>query len=217
MADLTGAELKVAFEDIVDDSMPSDILLYQMFNLEKNLIETERLWEILLELDESQSISSSHTFQTAISLPSRWLYTDRLYVGDLRSPLRQISFAESLRYQDAAQRYYIKPKDSTFFVCGKPESGSVIHHFYMTESADIDANTAWAFPGWAHLLIAIRTAKKFYAVDRGSKNNAWDDRWTVAEREIVDRLVHWNNKLIKEAARNGDRPIDYSSYPNVVA
>jgi hypothetical protein len=216
MAALTGAEMKAAFEEIVDDTMPSDTLFYQLANLEKNLIETERMWEILVDLDETQSIGASHTFRTAISLPSRFLYTAAMYVGDLRAPMKQIPFAAMLRYQEAVQRYYIKRKDSTFFICGKPVSGSTIHHFYSAESADIASGVTWTFPGWAHMLIPIRLAKKFFAVDRGEKGRSWDDRWTIAEREIVNALVHWNHKLIKEAIKNGDLPVDYGSYSNVV-
>lgn len=216
MAALTGTEMKTAFEEMVDDKMPSDTLFYQLANLEKNIVEAERAWEILTELDETLSIGATHTFRTTLALPSRYLYTVMLYCGDLRAPLKQIPFAEMLRYQDAAQRYYIKRKDSSLFICGKPQSGSTVHHFYTAESADIAAGVTWTFPSWSHLLIPIRLAKKFFAVDRGEKARAMDDRWLVAEREIVNALVHWNNKLIKEAVKNGEMPVDYSSYPNVV-
>ena len=209
--------MKTLFEEIVDDTMPSDTLLYQMFNLEKNLIERERLWEFLLDLDETLSIGASHTFRTALALPSRYAFTAAIYVGDLRAPLKQIHFTEMLRYQEAMQRYFIKRKDSTFFICGKPVSGSTIHHFYSGESADIASGVTWSFPSWSHAVIPIRAAKKFFAIDRGEKGRSWDDRWTVAEREIVNALVHENHKLIKEAVKNGDLPVDYGSYPNVVA
>lgn len=202
---------------MVDDVMPSDILLYQIFNLEKNLVETERLWEILADVDQSITISGSHTYLTPLALPSRYLNTIALYCGDVRSPLKQIPFAQRLRFQEAIQRWYLKRKDSTFFICGKPVSGSVVNHFYTAESADIATAVTWSFPTWAHMLIPIRAAKKFYAIDRGEKTRAWDDRWSAAEREIVQALTHWNHKLIKEAIRNGDIPVDYSSYSNAVA
>ena len=214
-ANLTGAEMKTAFEEIVKSKM-DDTLFYQVLALAKAEIEMERPWQILQELDTSQTIGASHVYTTAKTLPTRFLTPISIFVGDDRVQYIQIPFSERERYQDTAHRWYLKRKDSTFFICGKPESGKTINFFFVKSSVDISSTTTWEFPDWAHLLLPIKAAKLHYPIDTGEKGRSWDDRWLVQENRIRRALLMWDARMAKEANRHSKRGIDYSSHPNIV-
>jgi len=210
MTNLTGAQLRAAFEEMVDDKL-SDELTYQLFNLAKNEVESDRAWEILKEIDSSQVTSGNYL--TAKTLPSRFINALSLRVGNDRIGYEPVLFESRELFKDASHKYYIKMKDGTFFICGAPQSGQTIYLAHTVESPDIDENTSWVFPSWAHLLIPIVAAKLYYPVNTGEKVRAWDDRWRVEEKVLMDRLARWDMRLKRSSSRSTYDP-QYD--PNVI-
>ena len=202
------------FEGLVDDKLDTT-LIYQLFNMAKNEIEIERQWEALKELDESQSISSGHTYTTVKSLPTRFLTSLSLYVGDDRIPYQQIPFEHRERYKEMTHRWYLKQIDNNFFICGTPATGT-IHLFFIKSTADISASQSWTFPSLAHPLIPIKAAKLFYPIDRIEKTRAYDDRWLIQENIIRRQLHAWDARLKKEAAKHHKYPFIPSTHSNIV-
>ncbi|MCL5071591.1 MAG: hypothetical protein M1308_11965 [Actinobacteria bacterium] len=201
------------FEGLVDDKLDTT-LIYQLFNMAKNEIEIERQWETLKELDESQSISSGHTYTTAKSLPARFLTSLSLYVGDDRIPYQQIPLEHRERYKEMTHRWYFKMIDSNFFICGTPATGT-IHLFFIKSTADISSSQSWTFPAFAHPLIPIKAAKLFYPIDRIEKTRAYDDRWLIQENMIRRQLHAWDARLKKEAAKHHKYPFIPSTHSNI--
>lgn len=212
---MTGPEMVTMFNGLVDDKL-DDTLIYQLFNLAKNEIESEREWEALKEEDSSNSIGASHTYLTALTLPTRFLTPIKLTIGDDRIPYVQIRYEDRRRYQDIARRWYLKMKDSTFFVCGKPQSGRTVYLVYVQSSADISASTSWTFPSYAHPLIPIKAAKIFYPVDQREKSRSYAPEWMAIENGIRRQLHMWDARLKKSTDRRPITAEDLRKDSNVV-
>jgi len=212
---MTLDEMKTMFEGLVDDKL-DDTLLENLFNMAKNEIEIERPWEVLKELDSSNTIASGHTYTTAKTLPTRFLTPLLIFVGDDRIQYKQIPFEERERWKDITHRWYLKQKDSNFFICGTPASGSTIYFFYMQSSPDISGSQDWTFPSFAHPLIPIKAAKLFYPIDRIEKGRAYDDRWQIQENLIRRQLHAWDARLKKDAARHSKYPFIPATHSNIV-
>jgi hypothetical protein len=211
---MTGKEMKEIFEGLVDDKL-DDTLIYHLFNQAKNEIENERDWEYLKELDEAQSISAGSTYLTPYNIPTRYLHTVKLYVGDERVPYDQINLEDRNRFRDSSRRFYLKMKDGKFYICGSPVAGSVISHFYIEGSEDIAEATTWSFPTIGHPLVPIKAAKIFYPIDRVEKTRAYSPEWYEQEKYCRRMLHQWDAK-IKKGTHKGDRFTDLSSHPNVI-
>ena len=203
------------FEGLCDDKLDTT-LIYQLFNMAKNEIEIERAWETLKELDNSQSIASGHTYTTAKSLPTRFLTALMMFVGDDKIQYKQIPFEERERWKDITHRWYLKLKDSNFFICGTPTQGDTINLFYIQSTADISASQSWTFPTFAHPLIPIKAAKLFYPIDRIEKSRAYDDRWQIQENIIRRQLHAWDARLKKDAAKHSKYPFIPATHSNIV-
>ena len=214
----TWTELQDFFHGLIDDSLDEDLEL-ALANSAKDEIENEADWEALKDVDETQSSSSSDTYNTGPkTLPATYLHTIALYVGGDRQPYLQIPFEKREQFQNSAKRWYLNLKNSRYYIAATGVSGTH-HHFFIARSADIDAasTTLWAFPTRYNKLIGYRMAKLFYAVDRGEKSRAWDDRWAAEESILHDGLVRWDWRVKGKSHANAQAGIDIDSLPDAVS
>lgn len=209
---MTGDELKTTFKEIVDGQV-SDILMFQLFNEAKMEVEMERPWEILKEMDSSNTTSGNYL--TGKTLPTRFLTALSLRIGNDRISYEAVPFEDRELWKDASHKYYIKLKDNQFFICGSPQTGQTIYLAHTQYSADIDESSEWGFPSWAHLILAIKAAKLYYPIDTGEKVRSWDDRWKIQEDVIMRRLISWDTRLKRFAKRPQQSGYDPRFDPNV--
>lgn len=210
---MTGPEMVTMFNGFVDDKLNDD-LIYQLFNNAKFEIEQEREWEALKDLDETQSIEAGHTYTTEKDLPTRFLTSMNVFVGDSRTPYEQIQFELRERYRDASNRWYLKLIDNKFFICGVPVVGSTIFFFFVKSAADITDSVPWSFPTIGHPLIPIKAAKLFYPIDRIEKGRSYDDQWKVQE-DLSRRGLHLWDARLKKKTKNR-YPFNPSTHPRIV-
>jgi len=214
---MSWSQLKTFFHSLIDDSL-DETFEVDLANLAKDEIEGERDWVALINLDETKSSSSGDTYNTnAKALPTGFLKSKKIYIGDDRIPYLEIPYQSRDRYKNSARRFYVDWPNSQYFIASTGVSGTH-HHFFIKRSDDIttSSDTLWAFPARFDKLIAFKMAELFYPVDRGEKSRAWDDRWALQHGILRSGLVRWDFRLQKEAAKNDAYGVNIDSLDNSV-
>lgn len=213
---MTWAITQNFFHGIIDNKL-DDTLELQLANLAKDEIEAERDYEVLKNLDETISSSASDTYATMKSLPSGYLRTAKLYIGDDRVPYLPVLFENRERYKNSAHRFYVRLATSQYALCATGVSGTH-RHFFTKRSDDITAasSTLWAFPTRFDPLIAFKMAELFYPIDTGEKVRSWDDRWAIQQRILHDGLVRWDARFKMDASKNERYDINISTLPDAI-
>ena len=102
---MTGSEIKTLFEELVDDSLSSDTIFYQLMNTTMHKIETEMDLQILKKIDGSNTALSGSTYLTPITLPTDFWEMITLYIRTLEYV--EIPFEQRELYKDTGRYYYI--------------------------------------------------------------------------------------------------------------
>lgn len=214
---MTWDELKVFFNGLVDDSLDDDLAV-DLANLAKDEVEGERDYVVLINVDETQSSSSGDTYNTnAKTIPTGFLKSKKLHIGDDRIPYLEIPFHSRERYKNSARRFYLDLANDKYYIAAKNISGTH-HHFFVKRSVDIttSSTTLWAFPTRYDKLIGFKMAELFFAVDRGEKSRSWDDRWALQHSILKRGLVRWDFGLQKEAAKNDSYGLNIESIDDAI-
>lgn len=230
---LTGAQLyKFASRMITNgqsDTSVDKFTFYSTLNTIKQQIEAEREWVILRAQDKSQQAlpsdnSSSLTSkplpadfmqfqsekQLAISLlgatPSQanYLYYDQIPMGDV------------LIYQIQSYKFMVDYANNVFYLMGNVNQPYTINLFYLKSTPDFNINDpnfpqladaqTWAFPGFAHPVLAYYFAamyKNGIDYDAVNARQAGDNYNTV--KLIRTGLRTWDSKLQMIAQKGVDR------------
>lgn len=191
---MTGAEIKTFFEGIIDDTIDTDVT-YNLMNLAKEEVESERPWEMLKKMDSSLSASSA-----AKALPSDFfLPIDTIYVGT--TPYFQVPFEQQRLFANSANRWYIDLANSVYYLLGSNQSGT-IYFPYIYKTTDLAAGVTPVWPARFHKRIPFRMAELYYAVDQGDKALAWNEQWGK-EAELLRLMMQtWDSNLKKRAIEN---------------
>lgn len=214
-------DLQNFFHVLVDDELDEDAEV-ELANVAKDEIEGEMDWEMLKDVDETQSSVVSDTYKTGPkTLPANYLHTcnggNALYIGSDRMPYFQIPFERREEFQNTARRWYLKMKDGTYYVAATGVSGTH-RHFYIARSDDIttDSTSLWKFPSRYNPLIAFKMAELFYPTNVGEKVRSWDDRWALQRGILHDGLVRWNWRLQGNSHKNARNGMNIDSLPDAI-
>jgi len=185
-----------------------ETLFYQLLNMEKNMVETERDWMILRSFDSTITFSSSDDYTGTKSLPARFLriynpYSDAakeqtgVYIVDSagnKNALNPIKFADRFAYKDTDGYFYLDIKNSKIGRTGT--LAGTLHLFFLQGTEDMADSVTWTFPSFAHPLLAYRVA----VTQKGGID--WDtvnaNQTPFNEKDIqriVSRLALWDARL----------------------
>lgn len=215
---LTPDQIVEQFESLADDAL-DETTEYFLLNEVKDDLECDEEWKILKTLDETQSANPGDTYLTMKTLPADFGLPsqDGIYVGTDVLPYIEVPFEDRIRWQFASHRYYIDEGSGTYAICGSPNPGGTIHFFYQKTSATLAKDgAAWIFPARFHPILPMLMVRKFFAIDQPDKARAWDDRWTTWITEKQSIMRRWNARAMLQANSNSNRPVDISSYPNII-
>jgi hypothetical protein len=154
---MTGAELKTFAESILDGDSIDSTFFYQLLNVAKNRLEDSRPWMYLRALDSTQTATTGNNYDTALSLPTAWRRTWKLYVGeDLQ--YFPVPFDQQHLYRYHGRRFVVDVANSTFYLLGNVGSADTIYHYYIKTTDDIESGTSWTAPSRFHALLGFEVA-----------------------------------------------------------
>lgn len=206
------------FENLIDDSLDQTTELF-LLNQVKDEIELSRAWQWLKALDKSKTRATGDNWQTVIALPADFILPSPrgIYVGTDRQIFRQLPFEAQIDAQDLSYAYWLDPANGNYYISGTGFSGT-INFFYQKSSPTLSlGGAAWIFPAVFHPQLPFKMAKKYFAIDQGSKVNAWDDRWDsfIADQEAV--MNAWDDQLQMLALQNEQNmAVDFSANPTII-
>lgn len=215
---MTNEEILDTFETFVDDSLDSAVAIALAEQARIN-IEIELRLQCSKKLDTSKTVSSGSTYLTAYTLPTDVLVpaSPYIYVGTDRYTM--IPFEQRELYKDITGYWYVDLLNGNFYLTGTPTAGQTITLPYITSGTAIadDDTTVLKWPTGTHILIPMKMAQLWYAIDGGDKSRAWDDRWGVAYAVSKNSLIDWDAQW-KHAAVGGVTPYgEEDSYnPNAI-
>ena len=200
---MTGDEMFTFFQEMNDGRSMNETLFYQRLNLAKNKRERARDWVVLRTEDSSNQVSSSTTYETAFTMPSRFIRTVGMYPIKLVSstgaviPLRLIPFKDRHLYQNSVGTFAIDYKNSQFYIMGSFGQTYTIHFTFIQGTADIDDTGTWDnFPSDFHPLLPLDVS----FIERGQVGYDDINRQAAAFTgkdigDIEDAMVLWNARL----------------------
>lgn len=214
---MTPDKMVSMFESLVADSLDQE-LEYNLLNEVKDTLEEDDVWAILKAVDVLQTANPADTYLTMKTLPADFASPAPrgIFVGTDIIPYSQIPFESRIRWQSATHRYYIDFGGNQYALCGGANPGGTIQFFYQKYSPVlVSEGPNWIFPARFHKVIPYLMAIKYFAVDQGDKGRAYDDRWDIHSKAILETMRRWNYKLRKTAVQNDSMSFDTSSYPDV--
>jgi len=193
---MLASEMITKFQNMVEDELDSDFE-YQLLNDAMNEIESSRPWEMLKK-------KTSFT-GTSTTLPTRFLQDVSLVESGSTTTYFKIPFEQQDIYTSGGFQFYIDLANDTLHLTDTTVSRTM-NLYYTQYSADLTASDTWVFPAWAHKIIPLVMAKLYYAADAGEKARAWDDRWTLYQNQMMDRLETWDDRLKSGSRRQRGVP-----------
>ena len=148
---MNGATLYTLSTSLLGGNAMDETLFYQLLNQAKNQREIMRDWVKLRNYDTSITFSSSDTYLTGKTLPTRFLRTYGFYPDSgafivtsdgAKLPLSPISMSERYDKRNDEGYYYIDHTNGTISRTGS--TAGTLHLNYLKGSADIDESTSWA-------------------------------------------------------------------------
>lgn len=204
---MTFETIKGRFEEIVgasiDDDTAYDLMLAAILS-----IEEERNWEYLKAWDSSKTASSGDTYLTAKALPTDWRETFKIVLGDKGPEVIQIPFSERMRYQDAANRFYIDVANTNYYLTGARGQSQTINHCYKktTTAPSTDNKTSSpSFPSRFHIVVPFRMAELYSSSLDDSDDTTF--KLSVGQRAaykaVHNSMIAWDDNL-KLSAMEGE-------------
>lgn len=164
---MTGDQLYELTTELNGNNPMNEDVFYSLLNMAKGRREMSRDWCVLRTFDSSITFSSSDDYTSTKALPSRFLrvyqFIDQ-YGSDVggvylitssgsRVKLDPIPFAKRYDYKDVEGYYYIDHKNSTIGRTGA--TAGTLHLYFLQGTEDIDGDSSWSFPSYAHPLLAV--------------------------------------------------------------
>jgi hypothetical protein len=200
---MSGTQLSTFCEELNGGASIGSTLLFQFLNLAKALVEQRRPWMLLRATDSSKSVTAANTWQTAIELStitrfSRF-YGDnpiRLFDGTNRIvEYRQVPFEERLSYKDAPNTFVYDEATKTLYLNGTLSFAGTLYIHHIKDSADVEAETSWSFPSWAHPLLGyMAVAMNKGGVDYDEINARMAPENQQRANQIISMLEKWDNE-----------------------
>jgi len=174
----------------------------RLLNIVKNKREATRPWVYLEAEDSSNTASTSDTFLTAKTLPTRFLRTvtdDKMVLrsGDNVLEYKQLPFKSRQVEKDTNNRFYIDLKNNQFFLTGIVDQSYTIYFYYIQGSEDFDDDAdEWVFPARFHELLAYDVAVlEKGGIDYDDINARMAQFNGITAKELEQEMIKWDNEL----------------------
>lgn len=210
---MTSTELYTLTTNFLGGKSLDTDLFYQLVNSAKNRREMMRDWMKLRTLDSSITFSSSDTYLTGKTLPTRFLRTYTSFDRDTGASngvfiittdgsqmfLKPIKQAEAYRYRNVEGYYYIDVKNGTISRTGT--TAGTLWLYYLKGTADIDANSTsiWDFPSFADPILAYDVAISFKGGVDWDTTNANQVPYNQRDMNRIEiNLATWDAQLAQQ-------------------
>lgn len=215
---MTGQQIVEMFRAIVDDQPDSD---YEdnLMQHAKDLVESERDWEMLKKVDTSKTWLSSDTYLTTKALPTDFFAPRSLWVTGYDIPFRPVPLENILRFRDISGRWSLDLANNVYRLMGNTSETRTISFVYTYATAAILTATSPVWPARFHKLIP------FYMAGIHQGGTDWDAisaHMSPANRGEASltraAMVSWDSRLKLNSMNGkvGETPFDIASQPNVV-
>lgn len=207
---MTGSEYPTLAEEINGGDAIGEATLYVLLNIARSIVEQMRDWVRLRATDTSISVTSSNTWQTAISLAgitrfSRF-YGDNpicLFDGNNRTEYyHMVPWVDRLQYRQANNTFVYDAANNTIYLNGTVPYSGTLYVNHMKYGADIaNDDNSWGFPSYAHPLLA------FLAVGIHKGGIDYDDinaRMSGDNRSVAQSIM---SRLVAEDAKMQEQEI----------
>jgi hypothetical protein len=215
---MTGVELDTLVDEVNGGASIGSTLKFQLLNLAKGLVEQRRPWMLLRKTDTSKTVTTANTWQTVIDLStitdfSRFFETEtsgpiKLFDGSNRiEEYRQRPWNERLAYKQEPNTFVYDEANKRLYLNGSVGFAGTLYIDYLRNTDDLanDASSTWAFPSFAHPLLAFLAVgihKGGIDFDDINARMAPENRGTA--ELIVKQLENWDNEKQLAATMNTD-------------
>lgn len=188
---MTGAEIKSMSESILDGDTIEEVFFYNVLNSVKNLIEDSRPWMFLRKLDTSANAIAG----TAITLPTDWRMTWKLYVGQDQL-YTQIPFDQQHLYRNEGRRFIVDVASGTYTLLGTIGNSANVYHYYIKTTDDVTASTSPVFPTRFHPILAYYVAGYIQmGVDSDDLFARMAPENKVQAQTLLSAMERWDSNL----------------------
>lgn len=196
---MTGQELKVFTESLLDGVTMEETFFYQLVNIAKTKIEAERPWRQMIAQDSSNSVGTGNTFLTEHDLPSRYIEIAKACLIDSNNNpvwLGEIPFEMKYIQKDSPRRFYVDEANGKIYLTGTINTSYTLILYYKKETADITEIIAWEFPSRFHGALGFVVAEMQKAgVDYDTVNARQAVQNRADGRALWDAMIDWDSKL----------------------
>ena len=174
---MTGTELETLATEVNGGDPIGSTLLFQLLNIARQTVEKRRPWMFLRRTDTSKTVSASSqsAWQTGIDLSTITEFA-RFYDSDV-APIRLFDgrqtyvdywlrpFEDRLRYIQTPNTACYDEATKTLYLNGNIPFAGTLYINHIIDSGDVsdDDGSSWAFPSYAHPLLAFMAV----AVNKG--------------------------------------------------
>lgn len=216
---MTGTELETLAKEVNSGDPIGSTLLFQLINIARHIVEKRRPWMFLRRTDTSKTVtaSSQSAWQTGIDLSTITKFA-RFYDSDT-APIRLFDgnqtfvdywlrpFEDRLRYIQSPGTACYDEATKTLYLNGSIQFAGTLYINHIIDSGDVedDDSSSWAFPSYAHPLLAFMAV----AINKGGidfddihARMAPDNR--AVAQSIMTMLEGEDNEKQLSARRNVD-------------
>lgn len=203
---MTGNEILTAFDEFTSADLDEAVAL-SLANQARSDIELEMRLACSKRLDISKTVQAGQTYLTPYALASDILVPagQTIYLGT--EPCTGIPFEQRELYKDTTGHFYVDLYGGNFHLTGMPTAGAQITFPYITKGTDIaaDDNTVLKWPNHTHILVPMRMAQIWLAIDQEEQLNTFNAQWGSFIAQTKASLAAWDQAW-KLAAIGGATP-----------
>lgn len=197
----TTSEIMEFFEEIVDESVDEEVKL-SLSNTAKDVVETERDWEMLKTVNETGQVKSGEDYSTQRSLPSDIITPLNIYVGEDTVPYIPVPIEHKRRFRELSYCYAVDWKNQKFYILDTFAETKTIYFNYIYKTNDLDTTSndpVWPVP--FRKIIAFRMAEIYLG---GIDSDEYNARVSLIHRNeainLSRNMMLWDAKLKARAA-----------------
>jgi hypothetical protein len=205
---MTKAQLYTLTTNLLGGYQIDADLFTVLLNMKKGQREMSRDWVVLRSHDASISFSASDTYLSTKALPARFLRLYEPYAGangrqpgvfivdnaGTKHPLVPVKFADRATVADVEGFFYLDMKNRTIGRTGA--LAGTLHLYFLEATEDLDEDTEWSFPDYAHPLLAYDVAVEHKGGIDWDTINANQVPFNVATvRSLESSLAMWDARL----------------------
>lgn len=200
---MTGTQIKQMAENILDGDTIDEVFFYNVLNSAKDQIEDSRPWMFLRKLDTGTTAVAG----SALSLPTDWRMTWKLYVGQDQQYI-QVPFDQLHLYRNETHRFVVDVASGTYTILGTVGGSNTVYHYYLKTTDDVTSDTSPVWPARFHPILAYYVAGYVQmGVDSDDLFARMAPENKVQAQSLLSSMERWDSNL-QMREQNGQIAID---------